>query len=386
MALARLNLVIQDDDGTIVDGCSISAQNETTLAFPQLYSDRDGSSALGNPFTASDGSNAGFFVVGGAYKVIASLGAFSRTWRYVGVGLMGEQDSLSVSGSVSGNLAWTGTHDFQNTTNTDAAGTTGAVNVAGGVSVRKDIFAEGTTGGGMWIGSGSGHRVMTVNGGSSGTGNGATYQTDLGGSLGFALGNVSAIFSGAYDNTTCFASTHGWKWTTGAGSTTPLFTAGTIQIGSTGTVSSYADGQIPATATNDSAAAGKVGELLSSNVASGSAVSLTTNTPANITSISLTAGDWDVWGSVSTLPNGSTTQSTIKGSISTTSATHPTLPNEGGTIDLTLTFTTGFGQTLPVGTRRISVASTTTVFLVITVSFAASTNAGYGFIAARRRR
>ena len=48
--------------------------------------------------------------------------------------------------------------------------------------------------------------------------------------------------------------------------------------------------------TNSNAAAGIVGEYISSSIASGSAVSLTTGVSANVTSISLTAGDWEVYG------------------------------------------------------------------------------------------
>jgi hypothetical protein len=66
-------------------------------------------------------------------------------------------------------------------------------------------------------------------------------------------------------------------------------------------------GQIPGTATNDDAAAGKLGEIISSNIVVGSAVSLTTNTPANITSLSLTAGDWDVWGLMNSSEGSGTT-------------------------------------------------------------------------------
>jgi hypothetical protein len=57
-----------------------------------------------------------------------------------------------------------------------------------------------------------------------------------------------------------------------------------------------AAGQLPGTATNDSAAAGDVGEYVSSVIATGSATSFTTATAKNITSISPTAGDWDVQG------------------------------------------------------------------------------------------
>ena len=55
---------------------------------------------------------------------------------------------------------------------------------------------------------------------------------------------------------------------------------------------------IVGTTTNNNAAAGSVGEFVSSIVLGAAAVSLTTNVSANITSlVSLSAGDWDIWGS-----------------------------------------------------------------------------------------
>lgn len=93
MALARCNLVIQDEDGNIVNGASVEVRRESAGApLAVVYSDRDGASSLGNPFTASDGAEAGFHVVGGAYKITATLGAFTRTWRYVAIGTGGEND------------------------------------------------------------------------------------------------------------------------------------------------------------------------------------------------------------------------------------------------------------------------------------------------------
>ena len=55
-------------------------------------------------------------------------------------------------------------------------------------------------------------------------------------------------------------------------------------------------GAILGTTTNDNAAVGYIGEYVESNISSSSAVSFTTNVSKNITSISLTAGDWDVFG------------------------------------------------------------------------------------------
>lgn len=46
------------------------------------------------------------------------------------------------------------------------------------------------------------------------------------------------------------------------------------------------------------AAAGSVGEFLSSVIAHASAISLVNGVAANVTSITLTPGDWDVWGNV----------------------------------------------------------------------------------------
>src|SRR6266436_3159933 len=70
------------------------------------------------------------------------------------------------------------------------------------------------------------------------------------------------------------------------------------------------------TVTNDNAAAGSVGEYVESNIAFASATSLTSNTAKTITSISLTAGDWDVSGSVGFSAAGSASITFVEGSIS----------------------------------------------------------------------
>lgn len=80
MALARCNLVITDEDGNVINGASVEVLLASTSLPVQLYSDRDGMVALGNPFTAPDGAEAGFYVDGGSYNITATLGAFSRTW------------------------------------------------------------------------------------------------------------------------------------------------------------------------------------------------------------------------------------------------------------------------------------------------------------------
>lgn len=140
------------------------------------------------------------------------------------------------------------------------------------------------------------------------------------------------------------------------------------------------------TTTNDNAAAGSVGQIIESSIPVGSAVSLTTATPANITSISLTAGDWTVYGNVWTNPAGLTTTASIQAGISQTSATLPTPPNSGASTRFADSFTVGQQQGIYVGQTRISIASTTTVYLVIQVAFAISTMSAFGYIGARRMR
>jgi hypothetical protein len=170
------------------------------------------------------------------------------------------------------------------------------------------------------------------------------------------------------------------------GFTTPASGAFTT-ISATGTITPNQTSGIVGTTTNNNANAGSIGEYISSTILVGSAVSLTSGTPANVTSISLTAGDWDVWGTIATSPAGTTTQSVIQGCISTTSATFPAAPGNGAWA--LLPFNTGSaGQpiVLPLGTGRISVSTTTTVYLVIQSTFGVSTDTGYGFIGARRRR
>jgi hypothetical protein len=139
--------------------------------------------------------------------------------------------------------------------------------------------------------------------------------------------------------------------------------------------------------TNSDAAAGIVGEYISSTIQSGSAVSLTTDVAINITSVSLTAGDWDCNGSVFNSQASSTTMDFFAGWISTTSASFPSNPPGGSYVQwYQNSGVAGLGMTLSIGPTRISLASTTTVYLSATASFDISTNTAYGFIGCRRAR
>lgn len=144
--------------------------------------------------------------------------------------------------------------------------------------------------------------------------------------------------------------------------------------------------QLVGSATNDAASAGNVGELISATVLAGAAVPLTSTVAADIATISLTAGDWDVFGEVVFVPAASTVPTVMSAWTSTTTAAFPTLPNAGGITSLSLPFTTGAVSALSAGMQRISVAAPTTVYLSARATFTTSTLAAYGFIGARRRR
>jgi hypothetical protein len=143
-------------------------------------------------------------------------------------------------------------------------------------------------------------------------------------------------------------------------------------------------GGIAGNTTGTAASAGTLGQIISSNVPQGSAVSLGSGVQTNITSINLTAGYWLIWGNFVTSPAGSTTTTNIYTGVSTTSATLPTFPNGGAAAGSAASIAAGQSVTLPIGMQIVNIATPTTYFLVATVSFAVSTMSGYGFLGAVR--
>lgn len=145
---------------------------------------------------------------------------------------------------------------------------------------------------------------------------------------------------------------------------------------------------IAGTTTNDNAASGYVGQQVISTVASASAVSLTTATPANVTSISLPAGDWEVSGTVIRSLGATTSITQLITSVSTTSATASSATAGDGTFQIFSTAAevpaANVSQVIP--PVRLSLASTTTVYLVASDTFTVSTNAVFGTLRARRVR
>lgn len=144
-------------------------------------------------------------------------------------------------------------------------------------------------------------------------------------------------------------------------------------------------GQLPATATNDNANAGNIGENLQSVVAVGAAVAMVSATSVDITTLALTAGDWEVSGQVYTNPNAATTTSLFEAGINTVANTLPTRGlNQSNVMNGALP--AGVVASADVGPYRVSAAGAVTLHLVANCTFAVNTNSAYGILRARRVR
>lgn len=181
-----------------------------------------------------------------------------------------------------------------------------------------------------------------------------------------ATGNVifsAGVTAGSLTNTPISGSTGAFTTLIATGIIMPNQTAG-----------------IQGTNTNNNANAGSVGEHIT---ATGSTVTLTTGVSTNITSISLTAGDWEVTGSIAFVSGAGTIFNSLNAGLSSTSATLPLSPLNS---QLQATFSAGANQTLVAPSQRFLIASTTTVFLVANAGFTVATPVGTGTIRARRVR
>lgn len=214
-----------------------------------------------------------------------------------------------------------------------------------------------------------------------------------------AANTVVANFTGssasptAFAMPSCSASGSALLYTSGTGVTCGSSFAMTTGATFTGSITPSQTAGIVGTTTNNNANAGSVGEYVCAQVTnggspigcqtnSGTPVSLTSGTPGNITSVSLTAGDWDVSGAISFLPNSSTAIQLHATAVGTTSAS---LGNDYQAALYSIAAGTGVPRQIsPV--VRISISSTTTVYLVGQANFTTSTLTAYGFIRARRVR
>jgi hypothetical protein len=151
-----------------------------------------------------------------------------------------------------------------------------------------------------------------------------------------------------------------------------------------------ADQTTPGITDASNAFAGNIGEYTSTLVTSGSAINLADGVATNITSLALTAGDWDLWGELFIL--GSNTVINANGAISQasaeTTATGFTMPVDGyDFVGIAPNATPGSGRPLSIsGLRtRASSASGVTYYLNFKGNLGGNMNV-YGGLRARRMR
>lgn len=131
------------------------------------------------------------------------------------------------------------------------------------------------------------------------------------------------------------------------------------------------------------ATAGTPGEVVTSSVSAGAAVALVTATGTNVTSISLTAGDWSVEGNI----NFAATTATVTGTSGGITTTTLTVPNDGTEVYSGVQVTLlSENDSVTIPRKRINVSSTTTVYLVGKCTFSAGSVSAFGAITATRFR
>jgi hypothetical protein len=116
-----------------------------------------------------------------------------------------------------------------------------------------------------------------------------------------------------------------------------------------------------------------------------SRVSITSGVQRNVTSISLTAGTWDISGTIDFTFIGTTSTLGSSNYLTGVTLTSNTINPSDTYLDTPIIVTAGTGQArFSTSQRRLTIASTTTVYLVVGATFIAGSVSAYGTITANR--
>ena len=207
--------------------------------------------------------------------------------------------------------------------------------------------------------------------GTKGTGTYIFYTTATSNQMQFAYGAASAL--NAAFNFTGTGTGNIYTWPTGSGTVTLLGNtttgSGSIVLATSPTLVTPTLGAATATSltfspttngivgttTNDNASAGYVGEFKSSVIAAASSVTFTSGSITDLTHVSLTAGDWDVWGNLLAL---GTTITQFTGWINSSSAS----PADNSLVS-SFSLAVSTNAASPVPSQRISLSTTTNIYI-----------------------
>jgi len=317
---------------------------------------------------------------------VTTTGTLTGAWATTptGTGAMVRATGPTISAPVI-----TGHPVIENTTSTGATGsgkfvfdtsptivTPTVASLSGGAATNSSLTLKSTTNGAP---SGD---VTNVLGTTVNLKNSVNVGTTV--NVGGAGGGVTFNVASAGDGLVAFNVYNGagskQSWVPGGGNTTVTFPA------ATGTLALGTAGQYPGETTNGNATAGNIGEYVESVVVSGSAVALVTGTAKTVTSISLTAGDWDVDAIGYIAPAATTNVTNSAVSISGTTNTFDGTPGKANGFTTTGVVTGGPSLSQVIPPYRLSLSATTTVFLICQAVFTISTASAFGIIRARRAR
>jgi hypothetical protein len=125
-------------------------------------------------------------------------------------------------------------------------------------------------------------------------------------------------------------------------------------------------------------AAGSIGEVKSAALATGSAVSMTTATPKDVLTLSITAGVWQCSGAIGTVVDGTTVTTAIFGSIGTTINTVSNAGTTNNPMGGSGSSAAGAAVLFSLSAGVFNVSTTTTLHMAIDPYFTTSTLSGFG--------
>lgn len=240
-------------------------------------------------------------------------------------------------------------------------------NLGLGSMATQDAGTVSITGGSI-----TGITDLAISDGGTGASTAAAARTNLGlGTIATQSASSVAITGGSIAGITDLAVADG-----GTGSSTAAGARSNLGAAASGANTDITS--LAGTTAGTDAAAGKVGEVLTATT---TATALTSSTATNVASLVLTAGDWDLDGTIR-FNTTDAAMTALVGGFNLTSATQPGFPD---CYQLAAALN-ALNQQFSVPRKRINVSTPTTVYLVGLAIFGSGSVTYQGSIRARRAR